>query len=316
MIPPSVWVVGSTMVDMVAYVARVPTAGETIVGERFELGFGGKGANQAVMLARLGAKVGMVNCLGDDVFASMTIDNFVAEGIDVRDVRQTPGVSSGVAPIWVEPNGTNRIIVVPAANNSVTAEMARAAVEGVEHVDVVVGQLEIPQEATKAAFLAARARGAVTLLNPAPAAPLDPDLLAFSDWVVPNEIEFASMAEYAIGGAGDPVDGSVLREVEERIGSRLVITLGPRGAVFRAADGAAVVIDAPRVEAVDTTGAGDAFVGAFAFGLAIGFGVPKSVRFGCACAAASVTRLGTQKSFPHRSELEPMLRWAGVDRWW
>jgi ribokinase len=309
---PWIWVVGSTMVDMVTYASRVPTAGETIVGNRFELGFGGKGANQAVMLARLGARVGMVNCLGDDVFASMTIANFVAEGIDVTHVRQAPGLSSGVAPIWVEPDGTNRIIIVAGANHSVTADIARDAIDGAVQVDLVVGQLEIPQDATKAAFDAARRRGARTLLNPAPATALDPELLAVSDWVVPNELEFASLAEQALGHLGDPLDGALLRAVEETIGSRLLITLGARGAVFRVSHEETVLVAPPQVEAVDTTGAGDAFVGAFVFGLAMGFDELVAVRLGCACAASSVTRPGTQKSFPRLSDLGPVLEWAGI----
>ncbi len=309
---PWIWVVGSTMVDMVTYASRVPTAGETIVGSRFELGFGGKGANQAVMLARLGARVGMVNCLGTDVFAPMTIDNFVAEGIDVTHVRQTPGLSSGVAPIWVEPNGTNRIIIVGGANASVTPDMARDAIDGAARVDLVVGQLEIPQGATKAAFKAARQRGARTLLNPAPAAALDPGLLTVSDWVVPNEIEFTSLAEQVVGRGGDPLDGALVRAVEEALGSRLLITLGARGALYRSAHDEAIVVAPPQVDAVDTTGAGDAFVGAFAFGLAMGFDELTAVRLGCACAAASVTRPGTQKSFPRLADLEPALEWAGI----
>lgn len=306
------------MVDMISYASRIPASGETIVGGRFELGFGGKGANQAVMLARLGAKVSMVNCLGDDVFASMTIENLVAAGVDVRHVRRVPAQSSGVAPIWVEPGGSNRIIIFPGANNSVTAEMARDAVEGAEEVDLVVGQLEIPQEATKAAFVAARKRGAITVLNPAPAATLDPALLTNSDWVAPNEIEFDALAERVLGAPAtrDPVDSSVLGAVEERIGARLIVTLGARGAVYRDSDGRAILVGASPVDAVDTTGAGDAFVGAFAFGLAMRLGERKAVQLACACAAVSVTRLGTQKSFPHLSELESSLSWAAVDRWW
>jgi len=184
---PSIWVVGSTMVDLVSYARRLPERGETVVGERFALGFGGKGANQAVMASRLGARVSIVNCLGDDVFGEMTLENFRREGIDVTHVSRTPLAASGVAPIWVEPSGANRIIVVPGANGHILPEDAEQAVADAHTVDVVLGQLEIAQGVTTAAFAAARDRGAVTILNPAPAAALDPDLVAVTDWLVPNE---------------------------------------------------------------------------------------------------------------------------------
>ena len=184
-------VVGSTMIDMMTYAERVPAAGETLVGERFSQGFGGKGANQAVMASRLGAAVAMVNCVGDDVFGDMTLENLTREGIDVTSVSRVAGVSSGVAPIWVEADGTNRIIVVPGANNHVSPEQARTAVEAAAEVHLVLGQFEIPQAATASAFAAGRRRGAVTVLNPAPAAELSPALLEVTDWLIPNEVEFA-----------------------------------------------------------------------------------------------------------------------------
>src|SRR5690349_7295941 len=179
---PVVAVVGSLNVDLVTYTKRVPSAGETVIGERFQMGFGGKGANQAVMAARLGARVAMVGALGDDVYASMTFDNLARQGVDATHVARVPG-SSGVAPIWVEPDGTNRIIVVPGATDAVDPQAAARAIESMDHVDVVIGQLEIPQRVTLAAFRAARERGAITILNPAPAAPLDPELLDASHWL-------------------------------------------------------------------------------------------------------------------------------------
>src|SRR5262245_41285169 len=184
---PSIWIVGSTMVDLVAYADRLPTRGETVVGRSFALGFGGKGANQAVMASRLGARVSMVNCLGLDVFGDMTLANFEREGIDVTHVTRTAEAASGVAPIWVEPDGANRIVVVPGANEHLRPEDAARAVAETDAVDVVLGQLEIAQDVTTAAFAAGRERGALTVLNPAPAATLAPELLTATDWLVPNE---------------------------------------------------------------------------------------------------------------------------------
>jgi ribokinase len=285
---PSIWVVGSTMVDLVSYAHRLPERGETVVGERFALGFGGKGANQAVMASRLGARVSIVNCLGDDVFGEMTLENFRREGIDVTHVTRTPLAASGVAPIWVEPSGANRIIVVPGANGHILPEDAARAVAEADTVDVVLGQLEIAQGVTTAAFAAARDRGAATILNPAPAAALDPGLVAVTDWLVPNELEAEALAPSL--------------EALAALGPRLVVTLGDRGAVLVRGDGSTRDVPAERVDAVDTTGAGDAFVGAFAFGLATGLAEEAAVSLGCACATASVLRPGTQASFLERED--------------
>jgi len=207
-----------------------------------------------------------------------------------------PG-SSGVAPIWVEPDGTNRIIVVPGANDAVDPATAAAAITSMEHVDVVIGQLEIPQRVTLAAFLAARERGAVTILNPAPAARLDPELIEASHWLIPNETEFAILAGL---DQLDPDDDGPISTYALRISPRLVLTLGEHGAALATIAGDVERFPAIPVHAVDTTGAGDAFVGAFAVGLAAGLNERAAVRLGIACASDSVTRHGTQSSFASR----------------
>lgn len=289
---PVIAVVGSMNIDLIAYTGRVPGAGETVIGERFVMGFGGKGANQAVMAARLGARVSMVGALGDDVYAGMTVDNLIAQGVDAAHVARVAG-SSGVAPIWVEPDGTNRIIVVSGANDHVDPVAAADAVRALQP-GAVIGQLEIPQPATASAFRAAREAGAVTILNPAPAAPLDTSLLEGADWLIPNETEFAILA----GVAGvDPSEDAALVAYAGRVRPRLVVTLGSRGAALVTADGSVTRVPAVPVTPVDTTGAGDAFVGAFAFGLAAGLDELTAVRLGIACASDSVTRTGTQSSF-------------------
>lgn len=301
---PSILVVGSTMIDLIAYADRLPEAGETLVGTGFRSGFGGKGANQAVAAARFGARVAMVNTVGDDAYGGETIANLEAQGVDTTYVRRVAG-SSGVAPIWVDGAGMNRIIIVPGANLHVSADLAREAVAAVQPA-VVVGQFEIPQAVTAAAFVTARAAGAVTVLNPAPAAEVIPQLVAATDWLVPNEHEFA-----LIGGgtlAGDMVaEDTLITALSARLGVSLVVTLGERGAAVQPLGGSITRVAAPIVQAVDTTGAGDAFVGAFAVGLALGRSAVDAARLGCMFAADSVTRPGTQASFADRKGAAALL---------
>jgi ribokinase len=304
--PAAIAVVGSMNIDLIAYAERAPGPGETVIGERFQSGFGGKGANQAVMARLLGAEVSFVGALGDDLYATMTLENFARLGIDATGVMRVAG-SSGVAPIWVEANGANRIIVVAGANDLVTPEHAAAAVAAVARVDVAVGQLEIPQAVTAAGFAAARARGAVTVLNPAPAAPISPALVAATEWLIPNEVEFAMLA----GSSDEPSDAELAAFVGSTA-TRLVVTLGARGAALVGLDGAVTRVPAEPVKAIDTTGAGDAFVGAFAVALALGLPELDAVRLGVGCASDSVTRPGTQASFPDPARGAALL--AGVRR--
>ena len=228
---------------------------------------------------------------GSDVYAEMTFENLDRQGIDSTHVARVAG-SSGVAPIWVESGGQNRIIVVSGANDMVDPDAAAEAVHAMPGLRAVVGQLEIPQRVTLAAFRAARALGATTILNPAPAAPLDPELLEVADWLIPNETELGLIA-------GDGValdDDAMLLRYAASVAPRLLVTLGSRGAAI-VANGSVQRVAAEEVEAVDSTGAGDAFVGAFAFGLAAGLDDLTAVRLGIACATDSVTRHGTQSSY-------------------
>lgn len=297
-------VVGSTMIDLVAYADRLPDDGETVVGNEFRWGFGGKGANQAVMAARLGADVAMVNAVGDDDYGTATIANFEAEGIAVDHVTRVAG-SSGVAPIWVDARGANRIIIVPGANLAVPVALAEAAVLA-RRPAVVIGQFEIPQAVTAAAFARARANGAVTILNPAPGAAIEPVLLAVTDWLVPNETEFAIIAGERLSTTAD-LEAAQVAALAERLGVSVVVTLGERGALIAQAGAEAARIPAPSVVPVDTTGAGDAFVGAFAVGLAMGRDPVAAARLGCAAASDSVTRPGTQRSYPDRARAAALL---------
>lgn len=278
------------MIDLITYTDRAPGPGETVVGREFRMGFGGKGANQAVMARLLGAAVSMVNCVGDDDYGRMTLANFGSFGIDTTHVEVVTG-SSGVAPIWVESDGTNRIIIVPGANHSLTADRAAAAIDTIGRPDVVIGQFEIPQPVTAAAFAAAKRHGAVTILNPAPAHSIDARVLEVTDWLVPNEVEFAIIA-------GNEPNDDAMTSFVAKTGTRLLVTLGSAGAAVVNREGSVERHAAPAVDAVDTTGAGDAFVGGFAYGLAAGHDESTALRIGIACAADSVTRPGTQTSFP------------------
>lgn len=293
MVKAHIVVVGSTMVDMVTYTSRIPGAGETLVGESFQLGFGGKGANQAVMARRFGVEVSMVNSLGEDLYGDSTVDNFRQEGINTDFIERVPG-ASGVAPIWVESGGSNRIIIVPGANNQMTVGQARRALDLLPTCDLVLGQLEIPQAVTAAAFERARELGAITVLNPAPFAEISPELLEASDWIIPNETEFEGMHPRGLA----PETDEAILEVARLYGCRLVVTLGATGAALTTADGRVVHVEAPPVNAIDTTGAGDAFVGAFSVGLVLGLAEDEAARVACACASDSTTRRGTQSSYP------------------
>ena len=183
-------VVGSMMIDQITYCQRVPEEGETLVADRYEQGFGGKGANQAVMAARLGAPVALVGCVGDDDLGRATVANLEGHGIDTSHVSAVADGVTGVAPIWVDGHGANRILVAPGANDAVDSGAVTQGFVDRDGVAVVLAQLETPQSASAEAFRLARQRGAVTILNPAPAAALDESLLAVTDWLIPNETEY------------------------------------------------------------------------------------------------------------------------------
>jgi ribokinase len=287
---PHIVVVGSTMIDLSTYVDLLPERGETVVGERFMLGYGGKGANQAVMAARLGAGVTFVNCVGDDLFGEMVRKNLGDRGIDVSRVRTVKSESTGVAAIWVERDGMNRIVITPGANYALSAADVAAELADVAPAHCVICQLEIGHEAVAAALRWGRACQAVTILNPAPAAALDAELLGLVDWLVPNETEFELLF-------GAPADAASLLRFDASLSGGLVVTLGDRGAATVVA-GKTVTCPAPEVETIDTTGAGDAFVGGLAYALARGETIVSAVTFANWCGARSTTRYGTQTSFP------------------
>ncbi len=296
---PRIVVVGSTMMDLVAYAPVMPSAGQTLRGTEFRMGFGGKGANQAVMAAVLGAEVIFVNRVGADLFGEITRKHLAEQGITLRLGDPVPSVSTGVAPIWVEPSGSNRIIIVPGANDTLTPQAVRSELADIQYADCVVCQLEIPQDAVAEAFRIGRRWGAINILNPAPAAPIHEDVLALADWLVPNESEFEMLFD------APPADAEILRAATDLRG-RLLVTLGESGAAFSDGESARHVT-APRVSARDTTGAGDAFLGGFAYAVGARMDAERAIKVAVACGSLSTQRPGTQASFPSADEVWPVV---------
>ena len=290
-------VVGSAMIDLTAYAKVIPAPGQTLEGDLFTTGFGGKGANQAVIAAHCGAEVHFVGKLGRDLFGDSIAENFKKLGIDSEYVERSD-TPNGVAHIWVDANGENRIIIIPGANHEIESKKAIEAIESIAGLAVVVAQCEIKQEVTLAAFSAAKKRGCVTILNPAPYQPLSEELLAVTDWIIPNETEFKELL------GQDPTSDEVLKKF--RPGKNSIVTLGSEGAVLITSEGNLSRVSAPKVNAVDTTGAGDAFVGVFAFGLASGKNPEDAMKLGVKVASMSVTRKGAQSSYPSQAEIETL----------
>lgn len=290
-------VIGSTMMDLTVYADVLPAAGETRFGNSFTTGFGGKGANQAVMAARTGAKVTMITGIGNDGFGDESLENFKNCGMDTSSVLRLP-THTGVAHIWVDGKGQNRISIVPGANFALTPQDAVDEVSKLKDVSVLIAQCEIPQEVTLAAFRTAQELGITTILNPAPYQPLTDDLLDLTDWLIPNEIEFAELDKTHRAPDSDSVIASL------RSSGRTIVTLGSDGAALVTADGSVKRFAAKKVSATDTTGAGDCFIGAFAAALASGATEESAVQFGIDCATKSVTRKGAQSSYPTLEEID------------
>lgn len=294
------------MIDIIANLDRIPGPGETLVARSSLMGFGGKGANQAVMASLLGATVAMVNCVGGDTFGQLTLANFDELGIDRRYVKQITGPSTGVASIWIDGTGENRIAITPGANSEMTTRLVDMAFDGLPLPDSVICQLEIPQGVVSRAFARARQVGAITILNPAPAAPIDSRILENTTWLIPNETEFEAIATMSLGSSYCPTDlASSVARLSSLYGFNVAVTLGRRGVLlFEPAYGPdAVAIETAAAVAADTTGAGDAFVGSFAYGLGRGLSGADAARLACHCAASSVARMGTQISFPRGPQL-------------
>jgi ribokinase len=299
---PRIAVVGSNMVDLITYVNRMPVRGETIEAPSFEIGHGGKGANQAIAAAKLGASVVMVTRVGDDMFADNTIKNFARFGVDTTHVGRVVGRSSGVAPIMVEPSGENWILIVKGANSDLSPVDVERAAEDLKTCDLILLQLEVPLETVYAAIAFGARHGVKTLLNPAPATPeLDPEKIRDVSFLVPNETELAILTGMPVESESE-IAAAARGLIAKGIGT-VIVTMGSRGALLTTPTQVKRI--APiRVTPVDTTGAGDAFVGSFARYFAAGLGVEAALDKAVRYAADSVTRRGTQKAYAMEPEFD------------
>jgi ribokinase len=297
-------VVGSFAVGLTIRTPVMPVFGQTLFGSDFDFGPGGKGSNQAVGVARLGASSALVTCLGEDDLAQVAHRLYAAEGVDTTHVRRTSQKATGVGFIILNPAGENFIILDMGANTLIDPAFVDAAQPRIEQSDVVMAVLEIPVPAAARAMEIGKAAGARTILNPAPATPLPDSLFAHVDYLTPNESELRLL----LGLRPDDPTGTrdLALELRRRGVGSVIVTMGEKGALIL--DGTHdLVVPSPRVDVVDTTGAGDSFNAGLAVALAEGRPLPEAVQWGVAAGAHACTRLGVIPSMPQRDELLAML---------
>jgi ribokinase len=287
--------------DLVTRAPRLPKGGETLIGQSFTTVSGGKGANQAVAAARLGAQVAMIGCVGSDAYGEALRGALLAEQIDCQAVSTVDG-SSGVALIVVDDSSQNAIVIVPGANGALTAEAIDRFDSVIRAADVLICQLEVPDASAGHALKRGRELGKTVILNPAPASrPLPSDWYASIDYLIPNESEASALSGLSVDSL-ETAQAAATRLIAMGAG-KVIITLGAQGSLF--ADGQGFEhFPAPVVKAVDTTAAGDTFVGGFAAALAAGKDEAQAIRFGQVAAALSVTRAGAQPSIPALSDVQ------------
>ncbi|RCL28677.1 ribokinase [Pseudomonas sp. AFG_SD02_1510_Pfu_092] len=296
-------VVGSLNMDLVARAQRLPRAGETLPGDSFFTVPGGKGANQAVAVARLGGSVAMIGNVGDDAYGQQLRQALFVEGVDCRAVDTCPGVSSGVALITVDAASQNCIVIIPGGNGLLTPQSVQRFDALLQAAEVIICQLEVPTETVAWTLARGRELGKQVILNPAPATgPLPADWFANVDYLAPNESEAEALSGIAVTDLGSA------RRAGERLrqlgAGKVIITLGAQGALLVTAHGHRH-FPAPQVQPLDTTAAGDTFIGGFAAGLVRGMEEGEAIAFGQRAAALSVTRAGAQPSIPYLAELTP-----------
>ena len=294
-------VIGSNMIDLTTYIERMPKEGETVVAPDFDMGFGGKGANQAVAAALLDAEVVMVARVGDDIFGTEVKKNFEKYGIDTTYVEKAPGVSNGVAPIFVDKRGSNSILIVKGANDHLLPQDVDRAAEKIAGCSLILLQLEIPLDTVYHAIELGKSRGITVVLNPAPAAALDFRCVAGVDLLIPNETELETLTGKP-NRTLEEIERAALSLVEKGVGA-VIVTLGEQGALLVRQDD---ILHVPgiRVDSRDTTGAGDAFIGCFARSLVETEDTVEAMRLANIYAALSTLRRGTQKAFYTRDEFE------------
>ncbi|MBT2727204.1 ribokinase [Bacillus sp. ISL-75] len=299
-------VIGSNMVDLISYIDKMPKEGETLEAPDFKIGCGGKGANQAVAAAKMGSKVMMITKVGDDLFADNTIKNLEKYGIDTEFTNKVPATSSGVAPIFVDSESKNRILIIKGANQHLLPEDVDRAAEKLKKCSLIILQLEIQLETIYRAIEFGNEHGIPVILNPAPASKdLDFSYVCKCDFFIPNESELEILT-------GMPV------ETEEQIKAAastliargvkdVIVTMGSRGVMW-VTKGEVHIVDSHKVAAIDTTGAGDAFIGCFAHYFVQNGDILHAIKMATAFAGLSVTKRGTQVSYPSIDEVEQFMK--------
>ncbi len=301
----SIVVVGSSNMDLVVRAPRIPVPGETLTGTDFFMVPGGKGANQAVAAAKLGGQVFFVARLGKDVFGTQSLENFKQVGIQTKHIEQLDGVPSGIALISIDEEGKNSIVVVPGANGKLSPADVDKAKSDIACAGVVVAQLEVPLETVEHTAVLAQQSGVPFILDPAPTRPLSPALLSRVSILKPNEIEAEMLTGIKVcdtDSAKKAASALLAKGIRQ-----VIITLGDKGFLL-AADGSMVYSKPHKVKAVDSTAAGDAFMGALALGIASGWDIWQAALFANAVAAVSVTRLGAQSSMPTKNEVDDFVK--------
>ncbi|MCC6166354.1 MAG: ribokinase [Caldilineaceae bacterium] len=303
---PKICVVGASNIDLISYAPRLPKLGETVPGTRFQIGFGGKGANQAVMAAKLGGDVAIITKVGQDIFGDDIRKNFAGYTMDTTHVITTADATTGVAPIWVEESsGDNAIIVALGANDLLSPADIAAAQGALAAADIVVCQWEILTETVLAALRLAHEAGVRTIFNPAPAREqLPAETYRYTDILCPNESETELLTGMPVATQDEAV--AAARVLLDRGVGTVILTLGARGSLLVTPE-TVQAVPAPSVRAVDTTGAGDCYVGSLAYFLAAGKPLPVAMDRASRIAAISVQAPGTQSSFPNAADLPPEL---------
>ncbi|MGL4404068.1 MAG: ribokinase [Fusobacteriaceae bacterium] len=293
-------VLGSINMDLVTFCERAPRGGETLLGKEFRQIPGGKGANQAVAMGKLGADITMLGKVGTEGMGEILLNSMKKDGVETNKIEKS-SKTTGIAKIIVEENGQNRILVVSGANGDVDNQYVDKNIETIKNSDILVCQLEIPMESVKYAFKQAKEMGKITVLNPAPAAHLDEEIIKNSDYIIPNETEL----EIITGIKTDTLEGvkeAALSLLEKGV-KGLLITLGSKGSLYIDRE-REIMTPAYKVKAVDTTAAGDSFIGGFVKGISEGMEIGVAIELGTKVAAISVTRIGAQTSLPTEKEVK------------
>jgi ribokinase len=298
---PVITVIGSLNMDLVSYVTRLPQTGETVIGKDFQQMPGGKGANQADAIAKLGAPVRMLGGVGEDALGKALLTSLHKDGVDIAQIESFTDCPTGMATITVDDEGNNCIVVTPGANYRFAAECLENSKAAIAASEIIVTQLEIPVETVRYSLKLAKKLGKTTILNPAPACTLDDALLSVVDILIPNETELELLSGITTRNETETLEAA--RKLINRGVKEVIVTLGAKGCIYVSSERYRI-FEAYQVDAVDTTAAGDSFIGGLAVALSEGKTIEEAVSFAMAVAALTVTKKGAQSSLPCRCEVE------------